>query len=637
MKYWSTDHMQPERTNRNQHCRVIGLTLACTLLLGGAWLLLHRSSANKTPAGRSIANENYPVLAAKPHEASAQGSRQPAIIGQAGRVQPVLEPEEVESTPVAPEVTQAFPSITEAVADWREFRPDNLTVEPWPGARITFTRTAVKEEGRYVTWIGRNPNLPGASLVGVATASGYDAILVVPGANQISYHVRGDKVVTTESTSGAEGCGNAPVQAPKTAAEPSAFIYDVTYAKGHEPVSEAIATSAVTALLNVDVLVAYDAGTLAAATTKSTDPAGYIDGQCKALLETSNLALSQSLVTAFVWRYLGAIPAPFYTRAGKLADDLHAMAPGGAIADWIKSTRYKNGVDQMVLMVGGDNDWGGIAYGPKQKVVTRDFANAVVKWGLDYSVIAHELAHNFGCQHDREHFEVISLGVYGPPAPDNDGFWCYGQMWSNPAIPGGASSGTSGDIMSYADYSIPYFSNPNISVHVTGFLVGWSWNPDLGTHQIGRAETDPKAAYNAKVLSDNGKAMSELSEEITSLAISQQPQNISVNRGQGMQLRVIATGGGLSYQWMKGGAAIRGATASIYSKTAEDSDAGGYTVVVSNLTGALTSDAATVTVTLPPPPTPVATGGGGGGAALSLWLYGSLGTLWLVRRYLAKG
>lgn len=189
--------------------------------------------------------------------------------------------------------------------------------------------------------------------------------------------------------------------------------------------------------------------------------------------------------------------------------------------------------------------------------------------------------------------------------------------------------------MSYADYPIPYFSNPNITVQVTGFKLGWSWNPNLGTHQTGRAESDPKAAYNVRVLSDQAAAMSALSEEIVSPVITQQPTAASVVREQSMSVRVTATGGGLSYQWKKNGAVIDGATASIYSKIASDADAGNYSVVVSNLAGSITSAEATIAVTSPPPPAaPINSGGGGGGGAPSLWFYSVL-ALGAVSRWLA--
>jgi len=597
--------------------------------MGGGWWLSRQPAGKRTTAtwAETAAKEPVRASAAAAAEPPVRADKPLATATPFRQEHPAQARERVEPGPVPAEIAHAFPSITEAVADWREFRPDNLTVEPWPGARLTFTRSAIKDEGCYVTWIGRNPELPGASLVGVATADGYDAILVVPGANQVSYHVRGDEVVTTEAAPGAEGCGNAPVQPSKSVTAAAVFVYDVSYAKGHEPTSESATTHAVAAALNVDVLVAYDAEALAAAGAKSADPVGYIDGQCKAMVETCNLVLSQSLVTAFAWRYLGLVAVPNYTRTGMLADDLGAIKPGGQLADWAKASRYKYGADQILLLVGSSKDWGGIASAGKQTSVSRDFANVVIKWGNSYKLLAHELAHNFGCLHDRAHYQVASPDSTPTPAPDGDGFWCYGQLWTNPAIPGGADPGTSGTIMSYADYPIPYFSNPNITVHVTGFMAGWSWNPDLGTHQTGRAESDPKAAYNARVLSEQGAAMSALSEEIVLPAITQQPTAASVVRDQSMSVRVTATGGGLSYQWKKNGAVIDGATASIYSKIASDADAGNYSVVVSNLAGSITSAEATIAVTSPPPPAaPINSGGsgGGGGGAPSLWLYSAL-------------
>lgn len=397
-------------------------------------------------------------------------------------------------------------------------------------------------------------------------------------------------------------------------------MLEVSYAPGYEPIPDVYADAAP---LRVDLLIAYDADTLAAAGAKSGDPVGYIDGQCKALVETSNLMLVQSNASAFVWRYLGAVSSPAYTRTGKTLDDIQAMAPGGAIADWVWSVRYQRGADQILLMIGGDVDFGGRAYSPKQKAVTRDLAVSVLMWGSSYRMFAHELAHNFGCQHDRAHETVISYGEYGPPAPDNDGFWCYGQMWDNPAIPGGANSGTSGTIMSYADFPIPYYSNPNITVHVTGFLAGWSWDPDLGTHQIGRAETDPKAAYNVRVLNEQATAMSNISEEIGMPTILVQPASVTVAKGSYFSLTATTAGGGLTYQWKKDGADISGAVTASYSKFSSDSDAGSYRVVVSNLAGTATSAEAIVTVTNPPPP-PATSGGGGG--ALDLWF---CGMLWL--------
>jgi hypothetical protein len=85
-------------------------------------------------------------------------------------------------------------------------------------------------------------------------------------------------------------------------------------------------------------------------------------------------------------------------------------------------------------------------------------------------------------------------------------------------------------------------------------------------------------------------------------AISTQPSSASVNAGAGVSFSVTATGTGtLTYQWYLGTTAISGATASTYSiASAQASNAGSYTVVVTNSVGSVTSGAATLTVVSPP-------------------------------------
>jgi hypothetical protein len=87
--------------------------------------------------------------------------------------------------------------------------------------------------------------------------------------------------------------------------------------------------------------------------------------------------------------------------------------------------------------------------------------------------------------------------------------------------------------------------------------------------------------------------------------ISTQPSGQSLLVGRSFQLNVTASGSSpLSYQWLKSGAVIAGATASSYSvATASTADTGAYTVTISNSFGSATSSPATVTVTTPTPPT----------------------------------
>ena len=84
--------------------------------------------------------------------------------------------------------------------------------------------------------------------------------------------------------------------------------------------------------------------------------------------------------------------------------------------------------------------------------------------------------------------------------------------------------------------------------------------------------------------------------------ISLPPQNLTVNQGQNAGFSVTATGTGpLSFQWRFNGADISGATATDFTRmNAQASDAGAYTVVVTNVAGAITSSEATLNVNIPP-------------------------------------
>lgn len=612
-------------------------------LLGASALALGFSAwsrrAGDTPVPREPRNESAQALTA----AGAVEETEPvarvektstALVASPAMAQATTESVALPLPPaVRAKISAVFPEITGPVADWRRFRPEKLTVVPGMDLEFQFSRESIKEEGRYVTWIGRIPSLPGASLVGVATEAGYDAIVVLPGASQFSLHVRGDDVVIAEAAPGEESCGVYPTQAARPAEKSGDIVTEVIHASVVAPPPP---PETVISVLKVDVLVAYDADTLATATSRSGDPVGYIDGQAKAMVETSNVALRQSLVTAFEWRFLGVVAAPAYPRTGKLVDDHDAMKPGGAIGEWVSKTRYQRGADQIMLFVGGANDWGGIASSPKQTAVSPSFAISVMKWTQSYKTFAHELAHNFGCKHDRGHYEVdVNIGPDATPvaAPDGDGFWCYGQLWRDPAPSGSAT--TTGTIMSYGNWIIPYFSNPNLSVNVTGSMVGRSAGLNLGLHQIGRAETDPKAADNARVLTAQAAAMSAVAEQIVLPTISQQPLSATVLKDSSLSLRVGAEGGGLFYQWRKNGVNLEGATNASYVKTMTDGDAATYSVVVSNHAGSVTSTDAVIVLGTTPivtPPTPApAGGGGGGGGAPSAWFYGAVGALLALR------
>lgn len=120
-------------------------------------------------------------------------------------------------------------------------------------------------------------------------------------------------------------------------------------------------------------------------------------------------------------------------------------------------------------------------------------------------------------------------------------------------------------------------------------------------------------------------------------AITTQPQSQTVASGGGVQFSVAATGvPAPTYQWYFNGNPFQGGTASTLSfSNARSSDAGDYTVVVTNALGSITSAKATLAVTAPSATSPSAPAGGGGGGAPSGWFLAALGALGLVRRALS--
>lgn len=98
-----------------------------------------------------------------------------------------------------------------------------------------------------------------------------------------------------------------------------------------------------------------------------------------------------------------------------------------------------------------------------------------------------------------------------------------------------------------------------------------------------------------------GVAVRDSSSDSTPQIVAQ-PLGVVAQTDQTATLSVTASGEGLSYQWMKDGLAVDGATASTVTFQAEAALAGDWSVVVSNSAGSATSTAAQVSlVTLAAP------------------------------------
>ncbi|HVT74226.1 MAG TPA: hypothetical protein VHD61_13905 [Lacunisphaera sp.] len=515
-----------------------------------------------------------------------------------------------------------FPGCVPPERDWRNRHPDTLKVSPYPGVTLTFDQTKAEADGRVLTWVGRSAALPGATFVGIATPDGYDAIMLVPGAGQFNFHEREGQVQVEEVSSSGADCELTRVAMAAPRKTVPAGLYYAADSRPLEPAMPGLASeSSNEAPVTVDVLFLYNTRALAVAAARSDDPVSYIDAYSRAGLETCNQVLQNSRIDAFRWHYVGLVAVPVYPEQTTVSDDLAQISPGGPLDATVREARARYGADQVMMWTGAGARQGAAYAGDiRSDPVEPEYALASLRLTAGILILGHELAHNFGCQHDRGH---AGTGDGSTATPDGDGLWCYGLLWPDPV-----GTTTSGTVMAYADFLVPYFSNPDITLEITSTLES---RPgaflDLGSRMIGFPESDPRAANNARVLREHAAYIANLNEARETVpTILQQPKDASLAVGQPLSLTVSASGGGLSYQWLKDGAAITGATGDTYATTFGTSDAGRYSVRVTNSAGTIMSREATVAAVAAPAPvpadggsTPAPTGGGGGGGAVSPW------------------
>ncbi len=516
---------------------------------------------------------------------------------------------------VSPLLPQVLPGLNSAVDDWRGFTPDFMVVQMAPDLALPFRVTKVQQgNGRTVLTArlaksSEEPSdLDGSFLVSTAnTPDRWEAVVVLPG-DEYHIHINRDAVTVEEVHPETQACGTDHLSAPPAALPapvkvlPTALGRIATGGPADPAATDGMpATPLATAAgdqpgLTVDVLFLYNADALAA---KNGDRLA-IDADCSNFIAAANTILANSQITNFTWRYVACIPAPAYPTTTNLCDDLAQMG-SGTLAAFTADQQNAYGADQVVLLIGGArNDYAGYAW------IGGGLHHAVVSYPACLSAsghsnptsaltVCHEMAHNFGCHHDRE--------VEG--VPTDSSHYYYGQRF-NDAANYNADTGT---VMSYSTGArLAYFSNPNLYYH--GYALGVVPGQD-------------SSADNAKIMTDQAQGMAATNTApVTFPVITQQPQPVTVGAGQPFDLSVAATGGNLAYQWYKDGAAINGAGGSSYGvASAASSDACSYRVTVSNSLGTATSAAVTVTVapspsssTMASTPGPVASAAAGGGA-----------------------
>jgi hypothetical protein len=160
-----------------------------------------------------------------------------------------------------------------------------------------------------------------------------------------------------------------------------------------------------------------------------------------------------------------------------------------------------------------------------------------------------------------------------------------------------------------ADLSINENTSPVLSVSVTGTGLKYQWFKDgmplrgqtNSTLTLKDITVDQAGTYSVEVNDADGNKFTSQSSKVSVNAvlpvITTQPSNVSVYTAGNATMRVMVKGAGHSYQWKKDGVAIQGEIKNTLSlNDIILSDAGDYTVSVTNSVGIVTSRSARLRV-----------------------------------------
>lgn len=546
--------------------RILAILTVIAFFLTG-WFMA-RSTAHSV-------NKSTRAVVDIPAKVNAVSMKAPDVIASKNVHAPATRTSAVNTTFVPARV---IAPATAPVRGFAALDPETQSVSPFADLGvIPFERMdSYMKDGRRV-WVGRNAE-EGATYVTAASEHEAIGVLSIPGADTYEIRQTASGQVVTQIAQVNETC---------------ATEFDHIAPTASAPVENTMQNAA--DIYTVDIAVFYD-------DAAATEAGGAESFQTTMLarVESMNQVLLQSNVTNFRWNLLGTYRAEAYATNNDLYNDLNQLVrTSTAINKAVMAKATEVGADQMMLIVGGTRNYAGVANSFPGKF------SVVVYNQASHLVIAHELAHNFGCNHDRA----------TENATDNNGRYSYGQNLAITEFVGSVSYVQQyGTIMSYNGIRIGYFSNPDVSYK--GYATGV-------------AVDQPKAAYNAKVLIDTAAAMSGARGPANAPVITSHPGHVTANVGTRFTISVTATGTNLTYQWFKGGAAIANETSSSLVRTAAKEDTGTYYVTVSNSSGTVTSNPATVTINdatvnnpAPAPSTPITSsggGGGGGGGAPSHW------------------
>lgn len=519
-------------------------------------------------------------------------------------------------TPPLPDAVRAvLPDLKSGVSDWREFTPETLTVHLAPGLIAPFRVTHVEKESNYTVLTARLDPSGDAN----GTDSDHSNVFLVSAANSA------DRWMATVMFAGVEyqvdiSAGRARVDEVMNhdfwcdTITPEQTNGEATPAMGSAPFSAADGSP-----VTVDVLFVYNRLALA---DRNNDVA-LIENDCLRFIGSSNAVLRNSQVTSFVWRYAGLEAAPDYPATDNVGADLTAMRGSGPLTSFVSGLQLSRKADQVVLLAGGSKSstsgaaWIGGPYHHSAVAYPYPTSSNGTRSTTVISplTICHELAHNFGCRHDRDD--------PGRPGVDGDGKYYYGHKFVDT---------TSGEERTYVTLMagngirIPFFSNPDVLFR---------------DQPTGVPVDAPRAAFNARVLAEAAGRIAAASTGDVAPVFTTQPSDQSVQSGQTLSLSATASGEGVSYYWGKNGQAIEGAEGTTLTIIAASAaDAGRYQALAINLAGGVFSREATVTVTSAPTPPPPASsggssGGGGGGSTGPFMILGATALL-VIRHVTAR-
>lgn len=214
-------------------------------------------------------------------------------------------------------------------------------------------------------------------------------------------------------------------------------------------------------MVTVDVVVVYTPQARVGAGSK-----GAIEAAIATAVAQANAVFSNSQINAaYRLRYTGEVA---YNDTGDMLQDLNSLSEGAITEAYCLRERY--GADLVSLIV-EDAQYGGLAWifcDPNFPSSDNGFS-VCLRSQLPYYVLAHEMGHNLGCDHDRQNPSGCRAHSYS-----------YGHRFTNDSI------NVNKTVMAYdPGYTVPHFSNPNVN---------WFGQP------TGVAPPSPQQAFNASTI-----------------------------------------------------------------------------------------------------------------------------------------